>query len=691
MIANETIATSRKRALADIRSKVFNYQMIKPMPADWTEKTIILPESTTVYPGPFSYRYTPYCRDILNHLHPSDPTRHIAVLKGSQSGLTAGVVIPGMCYIIEQLNDPILFTAADLQMAGKTIEQRLDPILRSSSLDHLIRPNVIKKGNNRTGDTKYSKEFAGGTLTALGTNSADSFRMFSARYVFADDFETAPRDLGQEGDVAKLIQGRQKSYGAKAKTYYISTPQITATSNIYEQYLRGTQKKWHWCCPACETWVPVEWSIKLDDGTLAGIVYELDSKKKLIKESIFYKTPCCGHLIEYKDKFDLNLTGRWISTVEQPEEELFESYYLNDIFIPPGFDNWEMIVKEWLLANPPGEKSVVKLLKPFNNQRLGLPFEEMGETPKSTELMQNVRKNLYSPGTVPNKLCEEDGNGKIILVTLSCDLNGIMEEGNEDVRLDWEAVAHSQAGATYSIDQGSIGTFKRSRDKTRHDKAVEENRIKWTLNHGVENSVWPAFEEMIKSRLACQTEEETFDINITAVDTGFQEKLAMRFILKMQEQGYKVYGVKGRVDKKYRDIQRDTQPVRRSTERPKQLYIVETNQMKDDLAQMMKLRDGSDEFSQPSGFMNFPQQEAGKYSYSDYFSHFEGERRIEVKEHDKVVGYYWDKKNSQSQNHFWDVRIYNLVCTHIYLDLVRQSDSLYKFLTWEEFVAMVVG
>lgn len=150
-----------------------------------------------------------------------------------------------------------------------------------------------------------------------------------------------------------------------------------------------------------------------------------------------------------------------------------------------------------------------------------------------------------------------------------------------------------------------------------------------------------------------------------------------------------MYGVKGRVEENYRKLQRDTQPVRRSSEKPKQLYIVEVNQMKDDLANMMRLRVGDDGFTQPSGFMNYPEPNDGKYTMKDYFSHYEGERRIEVKKNDEVIGYRWDKKTSLSQNHFWDVRIYNLVAPLIYLDLVRQSDSKLKFLSWEEFVIML--
>jgi phage terminase large subunit GpA-like protein len=700
MIETDIISNTWKRKLKGISANVFKFQMIKPLPSVWTEANIILPESTTRYPGPFRYRLTPYAVEIVNLAHSDNPTRSAAICKSSQCGITAGVVIPVICYTIDVDPDPILFTAADKIMAGRTIKERLDPILWASKLDHRIRPNAIKKQNRRTGDTEFSKEFAGGTLTAAGTSNPDTFRFYSAKKVLADDFDTAPQEVGQEGDITKLMQGRQKMYGDSALTYYISTPTVTATSQIWKQYLKGTMKKWHWACPECGEYFPVEFSVKMDDGSYAGLTWELDEHKKLKPETIHYRTQCCGKgKLYYKDKLKLNSTGTWIATNPNPTK-FFESYLLNDLIIPPGFDSWEKVVEEWLEACPPGGQININKLKAFNNQRLGLPFEEIGRELNVSALMKNTR--LYLPGIVPDKTCEEDGNGKIIMLTLSCDINGIMDSQVEDVRLDWEILAHAQTGATYSVDHGSIGTWKRGRDRNAAEKLEEENRMKWTLSHNsftmvdglrVSNSVWDSFEEIVRGIYPLESESEvgTRDILVTAIDTGFGEKYAMQFILKMQGEGYNVFGVKGKVDNNYRPIQRDTNPVRRSSEKPKQLYIVEVNQLKDDLSQMMELREGEGS-SQPSGFMNYPEPNNGKYTMNEYFKHYEGERRVEVKNPknaDEVIGYRWDKKHSGSQNHFWDVRVYNLAAPLIYLDLLRHSDSRYKFLTWEEFIMMV--
>lgn len=700
LTAQEVVTEAWRNVLEDINTDIFKYSMVKPMPADWAEQTLILPSNTSKYSGPLSYDLTPYWREPVNHVHESSPVRYVSIMKSVQCGCTACVVIPGLLYIIAVDPENTLFTAGDLLLAKKTIEERLDTILRESGLDHFIRPHAVKKGNQRSGDTAASKEFAGGTLTAGATGSPTFFRYYSAKKGFIDDFDTAKRDVGGEGGIRALVEGRQNSFGNSAQTFFISTPINKATSQIWEQYQLGTQKKWNWPCWNCGAYMMMDWTIKLEDNSYAGMIWRLDGKGRLIKESVCFRCPHCGEVTQEKEKYDLNKNGIWIPTVAEPVEELHESYSMNAIIQPPGFTDWKELVKMWLKANPYGQKANVTLLKSFMMLQLGLPFEEQGHAPKSTALMQNIRD--YHHGIIPDKTCDEDGNGKIVLVTISCDLGGVMETDNEDVRMDWEIVAHAQNGVTYSVNQGSIGTFKRNFEKTKLEKQDQGIRKKWTYNHDSfiinekgekeNNSVWPVFEEIIKTTYPYESgREDGIQIDITVVDTGFFEKSATQFIINMQVQALKVYGIKGRTDLKYRPTQREALPVKRSPEFPKRLYIVDVNQMKDDLADNMALQKGEGA-SHPSGFMNFPQSNEGKYTYKDYFIHFEGERKKEYrdpKNMEVVLGFVWEKKNSTVLNHFWDVRVYNMAAPLIYLDLIRQSDSKLNKITWEEFVLMV--
>ncbi len=670
-----------QETFSKIQDAIYDYQVDRQLPSEWTEENVYLGSDISRYQGYFKYERSPYTREIIDNLSATNSTEMIAVMKCAQCGVTQGVIIPGICWIIAQEPAPILFMAGDKGLVKNSIETRLDPIIQSSGISHLIRPNAIKKKNARTGDTTHYKEFAGGQLIAEGTNNPNKMRQFSVKYIFADDWEAAPLVDKEEGSIRKLIEGRCTSYGNVAKKFYISTPKIEQTSNILPVYEMGDKRKWHWECPHCQTYIPVEWRIETESGSYAGIQYIVDEKGILDEKSVHYRCQKCDGKIYEKQKCKLNTNGKWIPTAK-PLRPFYKSYHINAIILPLGFVSWVDLVHEWLEACPPSGIIDIGKLKTFKNVRLGQAYREKGETPRVTDLMKNTRN--YSPSIVPDETCKEDGNGEIVMLTLACDLNGIMEHNNEDVRLDWELVAHSQKGVTYSVDHGSIGTFKRNRDKTTIEKQTDGDREKWTYHHHHPNSVWSEFETIMRKDWVCES-GTTKNVAITVVDTGFFTRLANEFIDSIND--ILIVGVKGSVENSYRSLQKDTKPVRQSREN-NNLYILEVNQLKDKLSNMIKSVKGADGY-QPEGFMNFPQPEQGKYTLNNYFIHYEGEKRVEDIKNGTTVGFKWEKRSNNSLNHFWDVRIYNLAAVYIYLDIIVKSEPKLKNLDWSDFVDML--
>ncbi|WP_300440674.1 terminase gpA endonuclease subunit [Christiangramia sp.] len=666
----------------DIHEKIFQFKTVKQVPSHWVEDNIYLTSDMSRYQGPFDYGVSPYSREIIDCLSPDSPVQMVSVMKCAQSGLTMGVILPSLCYIISEAPNNVLFMAGDKELAKNSVRTRLDPMIQNAGMSHLLRPNVVRKKNQRTGNTDFSKEFAGGQLIVEGTQNADKMRQFSVKYIFADDWEAAPTKDKDEGSIRKLVEGRATSFGNMAKIFYISTPAVKQTSNIEPVYDLGDQRKWHWECPNCETYIPVEWRIEVGKNEFAGIKYKLFEDGKLDETSVHYQCQKCGGKIMETDKHKLNLNGQWIPTAT-PARPYYRSYYLNALIIPPGFTSWIDLVYEWLEANPSNGQKDIEKLKTFMNIRLGQTWMETGESPRVNELMKNTRS--YLPGVVPDITCDEDGNGQIELLTLACDLNGIMEPGNEDVRMDWEVVAHTTSGVTYSVDQGSIGTFKRDRDKTRREKEQDMSRERWTASHGMPNSIWPELRFLMEKEWPGES-GELKTIMISGVDTGFCTNLCNDFI--MNNDDLLIVGIKGQAEKDYRTMQKDSPRIRQSRQE-NFLYILESNVLKDEIASFMKLQKGNDDHM-PFGFMNFPQPQDGKYTMAGYFSQFESEHRIEDIKNDQVIGFKWEKRNSQVQNHFWDVKIYNHALTYILMDMFKKSDKNIKHnLTWTEFVELI--
>jgi phage terminase large subunit GpA-like protein len=669
--------------IKEIQEAIYSFNPIKLEPSEWVEQTVYLTSAESRYAGFFSYDRSPYSKEILDNLSPLSDVEMQGIMKCVQSGFTAGVVVNIIAYIMSQNPSQVIFVSGSDQLVRDTIRDRLDPVIQNSgNLKDLIRPNSIKKANHRTGDTDIKKEFVGGALTCL-TYKPSKLRQYSAKIVLADEFDDAPRNNLLEGSIRMLLQGRTVSFGNSKKLCYISSPTTKGVSNIEEVYEMGDKRKWNWICPHCEEYIPMLWRIERENGTYGGIKWELDADDKLIEESVHYECQkCCGK-IEYKQKAKLNLTGKWIPTAV-PLRPQYRSYSFNAICIPSGFDDWVTLVNEWMLACPKNEPIDIGLLKTFTNTRLGELWEDRGTTPRAIGLMNNV--GSYEIGKIPDVTCETDGNGKIALISLCCDLAGIMDMPNkiEDVRIDWEIVAHTSNGQTYSVNHGSIGTFKRSRWRNKQDREKESDREMWTFNHGLPNSVWNKFKEIIYNSLEGES-GMFYDIDITLVDTGNFTKLAYNFITSIKDR--RIFGIKGDTVEKPRANDKNSPVISHSRENKGLLYILDVNMLKEQVAANMALIQGSDG-TQPSGFMNFPQPSDGQYNLKNFFSHYESEVRVPVFKNGVEIGYGWKKK--REDNHFWDVRVYGEASKEIFIADLKLQDPKNRNLTWNLFCDLII-
>lgn len=652
-----------------------NYQLSKMLPSEWAESKRFMSTENSPRPGRFSFNYTPYLREVLDTLSPNHPARKIAVMKGAQIGYSTGVIENGIGYIIDQSPSNILFLTGHADLAEEAMSGKIDQMIDSCGLRDLIRPNVLRKKNQRTGDTNKSKEFPGGSLVAGSAGNHKLLRQRSVRYGFIDDFDAARSGTKESGATLEMINQRFAAYSDKMKLYYISTPEVKQTSNIEPVYLMGDQRKYFVPCPCCGAYIVLHWTIVVGDIT-GGITYQRDEAGDLVEGSVGYTCQECGGFFTDRHKYEMLANGEWRPTAK-PKEVGFYSYHISALYSPPGMTDWEGYVRQYIKANPIGDSMDVRQMQTFTNLVLGETYEEAGETPKANALQKNVRD--YDVGELPEKLSERDGNGMIVLLTLACDLNGKME----DARLDWECVAWTENGASYSVNHGSIGTFIPNQSQAQKDK---DDREHWTYHHGEALSVWPEFQKVVDTIYTTDTGRRMRAF-ITGVDTG-QTFMGSAYHFTDKSESF-VVGLKGKDIEKRRMFGVDTPSFRPAKERSN-LYLVEVNQIKDDLAEMMKLRWNKDH-EQPVGFMNFPTPSGRKYTYNGFFSHYEGEHRIVDKNSvGDGVGARWVKRQGNSQNHFWDCRIYNIALRDIVVHLACKEAKI-KNGTWADYVNILLG
>jgi len=643
-------------------------------PSDWNEKHRVLTSDVSPFPGKFSYDRTPYFREIVDCFGEDHAAKIVVLMKGAQLGASTCFLEAAIGWIIGVNPGNILFLTGHADLADEAMTGKIDNLIANSGLTNLIRPNILKKKNQRTGDTSKSKEFPGGSLTAGNAGNHKLLRQRSVRYAFIDDFDAAKQSTRESGSTTKMIEQRLAAYYSKMKLAYISTPELKQTSNIEPLYELGDKRRYFIPCPCCGELISLHWEVEIE-GTKdkGGITWKLDDNNKLIKDSVGYICQKCTGFFTDDLKYDLNLRGEWRPTAE-PQKEGYYSYHLSSLYAASGMYNWYHYVGMYLEACPPNTERNEELYKTFRNLCLGETYEETGDSPKANQLQKNIRN--YDVGIIPERVSISDGNGQIVLLTCSCDLNG----REDDARLDWEVVAWSETGSSYSIKHGSIGTFI----PREGSKRIKTDRERWTYVHGRQKSVWPEFQAILDD-IYITDKGRKMSILISGVDTGHYTKPAYEFIDRTNS--YCV-GLKGKdVNKKIR-LGTDLPTYKKARER-KNLLLVEVNQVKDDLARTISLKwdPGHDE-KQPHGFMNFPTPSDGLYLFENFFEHYESEHRIMERKSTGVTS-RWVKVNSVAQNHLWDVRVYGIVLKDIVTDTVCKEYEI-KNGGWDEFVQIVL-
>jgi len=667
-------------ALAKNLEKLFDsglHQLGTLKPSEWAESKRIMTSDVSPFPGKYSYSKTPYLREIVDCLSEDHPAHTIACMKGAQVGYSTGVIENGIGFIIDQSPGNILFLTGHGDLAEEAMNGKIDQMIDSCGLRPLIRPNVLRKRNQRTGDTSKSKEFPGGSLIADSANNHKILRQRSIRYGFIDDFEAAKMSSKESGSTTELIEQRFAAYAASMKLFYISTPELKLTSNIEPVFLKGDQRRYNVHCPCCHEPIPLYWNIEINDGAdKAGITWQVDSEGRLVAGSVGYICQLCAGYFQDSHKTEMLANGMWVPTAK-PIDEGYYSYHLSSLYAPAGMFDWNYYVKRYMEACPVGQEVHYSKYKSFVNLVLGETYEDKGTQMKAKSLMLNQRN--YEIGLVPEKLSIADGNGNIILLTMASDMNG----KEDDARLDWEIVAWSENGASYSVDQGSIGTFIPREGAMRN----KQDRVRYNYFKGTENSVWTELTE-IASKVYMTDTGRKMKILMTGLDTGHYTTYGYDYV---DNANINVVALKGKDVNKYVRIGADVPSFRPAKERNK-LYLVEVNHLKDYLSECMALKyDHRFDAKQPSGFMNFPNPSAGKYSYLNYFSHYEAETRVvSADRNGDGTTVRWMKKNSTVQNHFMDCRIYNISVRDIVVYLVCSQFKI-RNPSWADYAKLAMG
>lgn len=339
----------------------------------WADEFRFLSQKASAEPGRWRTDRTPYLREILDSLSPSDPTQRVVFMAGAQVGKTE--TGNNWCgFIIDMAPGPLMMVQPTVDMAKRLSKQRLAPMIDETPR---LRGKVADSRSRDSGNTMMSKEFPGGFLMITGANSAVGLRSMPVRYLFLDEIDAYPADLDGEGDPCNLAERRTTTF-ARRKIFMCSTPTIRDASRIESEYLASDQRRFFVPCPHCGEFQQLLWkNLKWQDGDPSTAAYGCEPN---------------GCVIDESHKTDMLLAGEWRATAPGSKTR---GYHLSSLYSPLGWKSWAEIAEEFLRAkgDPP-------LLKTFVNTILAETWEdEIAAKIGAGELQDRVE--LYRPGAAP--------------------------------------------------------------------------------------------------------------------------------------------------------------------------------------------------------------------------------------------------------------------------------------------------
>jgi phage terminase large subunit GpA-like protein len=394
--------------------------------AEVAEQYRVMPVGTP-FPGKWRNKRTPYLVEIMEALSANHPAREIAFAKSAQVGATS-VIENWIGYVIKSVPGPMLYISGNDKLLEKWTAKRLQPLLMSMNLK--MYAQFKEKGQRRTGDKMFSKEFPGGSLDLVTANSAVGLRMDSARYLGMDETDSYKWDVGGEGDPKAVAKARTKAWGKRKKILYSSTPTTYDESHIWPLYEYGDQRRYHIPCKHCGEFQFIEFDGIDNKG---GMKFDRSPDGTLIVDSVRYECIKCGKPHYEVDKYNMMQAGEWRPTATTSDPN-FRSYHISALYSL--MEDWEEIVRNRIKGEEDKEK-----MQAHVNLDLGMPYRETGERPDIKRVYE-LRGN-YKAGNVP------DG---VLFLTGAIDVQRGSKHGKENVaRLEIEICGHGYAYKTWSI------------------------------------------------------------------------------------------------------------------------------------------------------------------------------------------------------------------------------------------------
>lgn len=363
---------------------------------EWLEKYLKIPADDAEFSGPYNADYVPYFWGIMHALD-SLVVAMVVVMKAAQIGWTL-LETGWLGKIIDTEPRRILALFPKDGKARDFIEEKFEPTVKAS-------PRLLKKidvsTSRKSGNRADKKNFPGGFLKVVGSNSVSNVKSTPAPIVVVEEPDDTNANVGDQGDAIRLARERLKRF-RNSKFVLGGTPSVADVSEV-EHYTRlGSQRVLPIACHDCGQFHELDWdnvSWQEKDGGTEHPVF-----KNQLPETAIYSCPHCGSAWDdwqrQQNIFNTCLNAKkngdefcgWVPTVETDGScETFKD--LSELYVCIPGTSLGDVAKDFLEAEHEAALGDETARIVFRNSKLAKPYEFTSEDSIDHEALKALADN----------------------------------------------------------------------------------------------------------------------------------------------------------------------------------------------------------------------------------------------------------------------------------------------------------
>lgn len=256
-------------------------------------------------------------------------------------------------YHMEYLPTNSIVMYPTIEAAERYSKKKFMPMCRATPCLDSLLPNSRSRDS---GNTILVKEFTGGSVFFVGSNSPASLRGASGEILLADEIDSNEDSAGDEGDAVDLLFKRGESYPQVVQGL-ASTPTIEGSSRIWSWFEQSDQQFWFVPCPHCGTFGIMKWS--QESAIKAGPSYFVEWPDKEPEKAVLV-CATCAKSCDDPQRLEMYHAGQWRATAPFTG---IRGFHLNWINCPwPAKRGYKhrlhQMAEQWEAAVKKGEQSV---------------------------------------------------------------------------------------------------------------------------------------------------------------------------------------------------------------------------------------------------------------------------------------------------------------------------------------------